>query len=700
MAEERRLAAGRAHACYLTTGGDVMCWGSNDDAQAGVEVSAPIVGVPVKVDLGAGHTAKRIAAGSVTTCAVRDDDAVWCWGDNTNGAAGHSAGQGIDPPGPVDGELQAKQISVGDDFACAVTLADQVMCWGLATYYETGTGNTGNSSTPAFTNPQISSATALGTCPNCATTCAISAGKVLCWGGDVPKPSEIPGVDDAKSVTVISAGSQGGAGELPVIVRSDGSVVITRPNGSGGYEAPMAYVDAAVGQVVGGQNFCTIPPGGGKLSCTDSITTTAQIPPVPSELPAAEQPPDKVVEVAAGISFLCARSVDAANHTHVTCRGRNEFGQLGDDTASNVITPRKVATPIAKMWRGGDCTTALGTDGQFYAFGACSVYGGNTAYVKPAAVQTFGPAADLIATGPAVGGAVGEDHRGLMMVNGHLRRYVDGTLASGGFNDVVYRQFVLTPNWDAALDSDTLWLMPLTTQANADYLFGSAPPTINTPKSISPAKFIAFAAAPWAGHICAWDTSYMPTCFGRNDKHQASVSMSGSIPAPSTTALSPPFSGASKVASMAVGADHACLLEQSTGDVQCWGGNAYGELGVTGTGVGPNKVNLNGDHADMIAAAAHTTCAHRSASNDIWCWGECDHGECGRGILSSAVSPASVQGLPMGTAVTTLAPTHGAFCALLVTNEVYCWGEGRDGQTGTGAVFARLDFKDVALSQP
>jgi alpha-tubulin suppressor-like RCC1 family protein len=147
------IAAGSLHTCALTTGGAVLCWGSNEYGQlgngafllSGTDAPGAVSG------LSSGVVA--IAAGAFHTCALTSGGAVQCWGYNAYGQLGNGAFQTSSPygtalPGAVSGLSSGiATISAGGDQTCAATAAGHVECWGENFYGELGTGaftTTGN----------------------------------------------------------------------------------------------------------------------------------------------------------------------------------------------------------------------------------------------------------------------------------------------------------------------------------------------------------------------------------------------------------------------------------------------------------------------------------------------------------------------------------------------------------------------------
>ena len=160
------------------------------------------------------------------------------------------------------------------------------------------------------------------------------------------------------------------------------------------------------------------------------------------------------------------------------------------------------------------------------------------------------------------------------------------------------------------------------------------------------------------------------------------------------------------VASMALGWDHTCVL-YSTGDVACWGNNAYGQLGLgstttVGDGAGEmasNLVNISlpsGVNATSITAGDGFTCAVFS-DESIRCWGRNDVGQLGQGNTAtygdnggetvgglSAIDLGSTYA--SGTKILDAGRDH--VCSVIETSStagvIKCWGGNADGQLGVG----------------
>lgn len=119
------VAAGVVHACAIKTDGSLWCWGSDHDHRLGdggdVLDSAeprPVAGVGRYVSL---------AVGSGHSCALREDQTLWCWGRNDLGQTVSDAFDG--PVQPVRGE-QWRSVFPDAERTCAVRADGTLWCWG------------------------------------------------------------------------------------------------------------------------------------------------------------------------------------------------------------------------------------------------------------------------------------------------------------------------------------------------------------------------------------------------------------------------------------------------------------------------------------------------------------------------------------------------------------------------------------------
>ena len=177
------LAVGWIHACGLTAAGAAYCWGNNDDGQIGdsTTTSRPI---PTAVSMPVGVTFTMLAVGSVHTCGVTQEGAVYCWGANHRGRLGDGTTTNrLTPTATViPGGVTIKSVGAGYAHACALTVAGAVYCWGRNVFGELGDGTTTDrlSATPVATPAGVMfSSLAVGFVHTCVLT---AEGAAYCWG--------------------------------------------------------------------------------------------------------------------------------------------------------------------------------------------------------------------------------------------------------------------------------------------------------------------------------------------------------------------------------------------------------------------------------------------------------------------------------------------------------------------------------------
>lgn len=185
--------------------------------------------------------------------------------------------------------------------------------------------------------------------------------------------------------------------------------------------------------------------------------------------------------------------------------------------------------------------------------------------------------------------------------------------------------------------------------------------------------------------------------------------------------------GATCVLAVAAGARHSCAIVG--GQIECWGNNAYGQLGIDSTqdrGADPapfTPVDLGGGRAvaatvtaiatgttTAIATGGRHSCAlttqATSASVAAVCWGDNTFGQLGLadGRARGALAGDALDVLPLGGGRSIAAITAGLYhtCARLDDASVVCWGDNRFGQLGVAgdgnATFAPVDLGEPAVA--
>jgi alpha-tubulin suppressor-like RCC1 family protein len=146
--------------------------------------------------------------------------------------------------------------------------------------------------------------------------------------------------------------------------------------------------------------------------------------------------------------------------------------------------------------------------------------------------------------------------------------------------------------------------------------------------------------------------------------------------------------GAGTFSAMAAGYDHSCAVT-STGGVQCWGSNTYGQLGDGSTTrrLTPAAVSGLSSGVTAVVAGGYHSCALMN-DGSVKCWGQNESGKLGDGTTANRLTPVAVSGLSSGINAIFLGVHHS--CALTSAGAMKCWGDNSSGQLGDGTTTNRM----------
>ncbi|MFV8754884.1 hypothetical protein ACNOYE_30420 [Nannocystaceae bacterium ST9] len=239
-----------------------------------------------------------------------------------------------------------------------------------------------------------------------------------------------------------------------------------------------------------------------------------------------------------------------------------------------------------------------------------------------------------------------------------------------------------------------------------------------TPASVDALELPAAALAIDAGeaHTCAWFDDQVLRCWGQNYYGQlgygnaASVQLLGDDePLDMLPALA---IGEGEQTDFALGGRHGCA-RMADGKLRCWGGNAYGQLGLANTvPIGDDEqpaaaaMMFLGASASQVGMGDSHTCAITEGGY-LRCWGRGSRGQLGYGSgqpIGDNEPPANAgdlslvpASLPPDTRASGLALGFEHTCVLFETGDVICWGRNDSGQLATGD---NLDWCDQAGESP
>lgn len=169
------------HACAIKSNGNLWCWGSNTSGKLGIGTSG---GAPRESPVLSGTVDdywSYVAVGGNSTCAIKTDGTLWCWGSNISGKLTGSGDRSS--PTAISGGGTWRRVAIGENSTCAIQTTGALYCWGSDSTGQLGNGGTSlNSSVPVLVDqkgPWVD--VAVGN----ENACAVKEdGTAWCWGGD------------------------------------------------------------------------------------------------------------------------------------------------------------------------------------------------------------------------------------------------------------------------------------------------------------------------------------------------------------------------------------------------------------------------------------------------------------------------------------------------------------------------------------
>ncbi len=308
-----QLSLGGGFGCALGDDGAVRCWGDNDKGQTG----GPDPTTPTRRPRVVGGLApvKQVTTGTRHACALQIDGRVFCWGDDEHGlVTGTSSLTAHAVPVEIPGLLRpVDQLVAVSDHQCAILLGGDLFCWGNNEYGQLGAANA-DGGDPVKSVPRP--ARALGDVVQVGgaeeTTCALrTSGEVSCFG---------------RNFSGQLGGGTSDTNPHPAAVSVGGLISpVAQLTRSTGYHVGVTLLDGRV-QAWGSNARNAIVPTAGVFQ----LTTATQVPGISG-----------VAEVAGGGYFTCAR----AKTGKVSCWGDASGGQVGfaSDGGPNTDPPKEVA---------------------------------------------------------------------------------------------------------------------------------------------------------------------------------------------------------------------------------------------------------------------------------------------------------------------------------------------------------------------
>lgn len=331
-------SSGTNKTCAIVSN-ELYCWGLNSN-DGGEDFSGnlgdgttndSLVPVKVKQDVGvlAGKVVNDVFSAQYHSCALAAGK-VYCWGKNTNGQLGNGTTTDSYVPVEVTGALSGKTVTAiggSGNTSCAIT-GGKIYCWGRNDKGQVGDGTTTNR-----TSPTLVSTTNLGssyTATKIATSgsrsynmCAIADGKAWCWGNN--EAGQIGNsIHNSTLVKVPTKAYDGGvlSGKTVTAISQDGYY-----NGSSG-----AYTHVCV--VASGKAYCWGENNSGQLGRDSGSNKTTDSDEPVAVYASGVLSGKTVQDVAVGLQHSCVLA-----NSKVYCWGNGSAGQIGDGYNSTRYVP-------------------------------------------------------------------------------------------------------------------------------------------------------------------------------------------------------------------------------------------------------------------------------------------------------------------------------------------------------------------------
>jgi uncharacterized repeat protein (TIGR01451 family) len=421
----RAFTTGAQHSCAVLADGRLKCWGANSVGQLGQgntstrgDSAGEMGSNLAATDLGTGRHPVAISAGSLSTCAILDNDTLKCWGLNSNGnlGLGTASGNRGDGADEMGDDLPAIDlgpgrtpvaVSAGNAATCAILDNGTLKCWGANNGGVLGLGDTNDrgdapnemgNNLPAVDLGPGRTATVVAN-PRSHVCAILDTGALKCWGfgqngrlgygdtttrGDGPNEmgANLPTVDlgAGRTATAVATGNAHtcvvldnggvkcwGANDVGQLGRGNTSAVGFIPNQMGDNLTPIDLGPGRTATAVtaGNSHSCALLDNG-SVKCWGQGSdgqlgngSTNVIGDGPNEMGANLPPVDlggghTAIAVSAGNNHTCAVLDDAS----VRCWGNNVSGELGvGDTADRGEAPGEMGAALPTLALGGTFAT-------------------------------------------------------------------------------------------------------------------------------------------------------------------------------------------------------------------------------------------------------------------------------------------------------------------------------------------------------
>ena len=361
----KTVSAGGWHTMAIKTDGTLWAWGRNWWGQLGNGKTREDAPSPVKIM----DNVAYVSAGNSRTMAIKTDGTLWAWGGNTYGGIGDGT-KDNNRSSPVKIMDNAASVSAGYFHAMAIKTDGTLWAWGSNSYGELGDGTYKERPFPVKIMDGVISV-AVGD----SHTMAIKTdGTLWAWGrnldgrlGDGTEEDRPSPVKIMDSVTSIAVGY-----DHSMAIKTDGTLWAWGYNahgelGDGTREnrpSPMKIMDTVASVSAGAGRTAAIKTDDTLWAwgCSYLGWRNGDDDLLPLKIM------DNVSSVSAGMFHIMAIKADGT----LWAWGGNEYGQLGDGTKENRLSPVKIMASAASgsaksdgkpsSWAEVQVTTAINAE--------------------------------------------------------------------------------------------------------------------------------------------------------------------------------------------------------------------------------------------------------------------------------------------------------------------------------------------------
>lgn len=328
------------HTVAIKTDGTLWAWGSNFNGQLG---DGTIINRTTPTQIGSDTNWKSVSAGGYShTVAIKTDGTLWAWGYNWYGQLGDGTTSGTTFPIQIGTATDWASVSAGGTHSVAIKTDGTLWAWGGNYWGQLGDGTTTNRTSPTKIGTSTNWASVFATKdkgPYYQYTFAIKTdGTLWSWGGSGRlTPTQIGVESNWASVSAV-----GGYDSYTLAIKTNGTL--------------WAWGDNTWGQLGDG-----------------SIADRAN----PTQIGTS----NNWASVSAAGSDYGSYTVAIKTDGTLWAWGDNTYGQLGDGTRTDRITPIQIGSDSnwksisAKGGQYYSYTAAIKTDGTMWVPNVVACYG-------------------------------------------------------------------------------------------------------------------------------------------------------------------------------------------------------------------------------------------------------------------------------------------------------------------------------------